>query len=51
MTKKKLTSIVDFPEEIDKENGIKVYGETSYGNHIAILSHNLHNYNAKIIKL
>ena len=50
MTKKKLTSIVDFPEEIDKENGIKVYGETSYENHIAILSHYLHNSNAKISK-
>ena len=50
MTKKKLTSIVDFPEEIDKENGIKVYGETSYENHIAILSHYLHNSNSKISK-
>ena len=50
MTKKKLTSIVDYPEEIDKENGIKVYGETSYENHIAILSHYLHNPNAKISK-
>lgn len=50
MTKKKLTSIVDFPEEIDKENGVKVYGETSYENHIAILSHYLHNSNSKISK-
>ena len=50
MTKKKLTSIVDFPEEIDKESGVKVYGETSYENHIAVLSHYLHNSNAKISK-
>ncbi len=50
MTKKKLTSIVDFPEEIDKENCIKVYGETSYENHIAVLSHYLHNSNAKVSK-
>ena len=50
MTKKKLTSIVDFPEEIDKENSIKVYGETSYENHIAVLSHYLHNSNAKVSK-
>ena len=50
MTKKKLTSIVDFPEEIDKESGIKVYGETSYENHIAVLSHYLHNSSDKISK-
>lgn len=50
MAKKKLASIVDFPEEIDKENGIKIYGETSYENQIAILSHYLHNSNAKITK-
>ncbi len=33
----------DFPEETDKENGIRIYGETSYQNEIAILSHYLHN--------
>lgn len=38
MTKRK--SIVDCPEEITDE-GVKVYGETSYENHIALLSHYL----------
>ena len=30
-----------FPEEVD-ENGLKIYGETSYENQIAELSHYLH---------
>jgi DNA (cytosine-5)-methyltransferase 1 len=44
MTKKidKL-SLSNFPEEIDEKNGIKIYGETSYENQIAFLSHYLHN--------
>ena len=51
MTKnKKYTSIVDFPEEVDIENGIKIYGETSYENQIAVLSHYLHNSREKISK-
>lgn len=33
----------DFPEEIDEQNGIKVYGETSWENQMAVLSHYLHN--------
>lgn len=33
-----------FPEEVDK-NGLKIYGETSYENQIAALSHYLHNTN------
>ena len=43
MAKKQLKDIklADFPEEID--NNIKVYGETSYENQIAVLSHYLHN--------
>lgn len=36
-------NLVDFPEEIDKQNNIRVYGETSYENQIAVLSHYLHN--------
>lgn len=32
-----------FPEEIDEKNGLKIYGETSYENQMAILSHYLHN--------
>lgn len=35
--------LVDFPEEIDEQNGIKVYSETSWENQLAVLSHYLHN--------
>ena len=31
-----------FPEEIT-ENGVRIYGETSYENQMAVLSHYLHN--------
>lgn len=47
MTKR--NSIVDCPEEITDE-GVKVYGETSYENHIALLSHYLHNIEGDGIK-
>lgn len=45
MAKKQLKNIklTDFPEEIDSQNNIKVYGETSYENQMAVLSHYLHN--------
>lgn len=45
MAKKQLKDIKlsDFPEEIDSQNNIKVYGETSYENQIAVMSHYLHN--------
>ena len=43
-------SLVNFPEEIDEENHIKVYGETSYENQIAVLSHYLHNSSEKLSK-
>lgn len=36
---------VDFPEEIDEQNKIKVYGETSWENQLAVLSHYLHSNN------
>ncbi|MBO4659598.1 MAG: DNA cytosine methyltransferase [Prevotella sp.] len=39
----KKINLIDFPEEIDQENNIRVYGETSYENQIAVLSHYLHN--------
>lgn len=46
MTTKKTTKqgkkLVDFPEEIDEQNGIRVYGETSWENQLAVLSHYLH---------
>ena len=35
--------LADFPEEIDEQNNIKVYGETSWENQLAVLSHYLHN--------
>ncbi len=44
--------MVDFPEE-DKvvgNFGVKVYGETSYENQIAVLSHYLHNRQKKLTK-
>lgn len=40
--KNHINSIVDFPEEITEE-GVKIYGETSYENQMAVLSHYLHN--------
>ena len=40
--KKPNIKLSDFPEEITEE-GLKIYGETSYENQIAFLSHYLHN--------
>lgn len=34
--------LVDFPEEVDEQNG-KLYGEISWENQLAVLSHYLHN--------
>jgi len=34
--------LVDFPEEIDERSGVRIYGETSYENQMAVLSHFLH---------
>ncbi|MGI6244072.1 MAG: DNA cytosine methyltransferase [Prevotella sp.] len=36
-------NIKNFPEEITKD-GIKIFGETSYANQMAVLSHYLHNH-------
>jgi len=47
---KKKNSLVDFPEEVDVKNGVRIYGETSYENQIAILSHYLHNSGSKTSK-
>ena len=44
MKETKNIRISDFPEEKDQKSGIKIYGETSYRNHIATLSHYLYNY-------
>ena len=43
-------SLVNFPEEIDEKHHIKIYGETSYENQIAVLSHYLHNSGEKLSK-
>ncbi len=51
MAKKKIT-MVDFPEE-DKvvgNIGVKVYGETSFENQMAVLSHYLHNSRKRLTK-
>ena len=47
---KKKHSLIDFPEEVDKKTGVKIYGETSYENQIAVLSHYLHNSGGKLSK-
>ena len=46
---KKEIKLVDFPEEVTEE-GLKVYGETSYENMLAVLSHYLHNEEGKVTK-
>ena len=40
----------NFPEEVDMETSVKIYGETSYENQIAVLSHYLHNSGEKLSK-
>lgn len=37
-------NIVNFPEYVDKTSGVKLYGEESLENSMAILSHHLHSY-------
>ena len=52
MTKKEeniKTKLADFPEEIT-EDGLKMYGETSYENQMAVLSHFLHNHPKRLGK-
>lgn len=49
-TKAKKISLVDFPEKVDEEYGVKLYGETSYENQMAMLSHFLHNHRKEIGK-
>ena len=36
-------SLAHFPEEIDEQNNVLFYGETSYENQLAVLSQCLHN--------
>lgn len=48
--KTKKISLVDFPEEVDEKDGVRVYGETSYENQMAVLSHFLHNQRDEIDK-
>ena len=49
-TKNKKISLIDFPEEVSESAGmnVKVYGETSYENQMAVLSHYLHNHRKDI---
>ena len=49
-TSKNKISLVDFPEEVSKSAGMNVrgYGETSYENQMAVLSHYLHNHRKDI---
>ena len=41
---KRISKLKDFPEEITLD-GLKIYGDTSYENQMAVLSHYLHNHN------
>lgn len=54
MAEKKNISLMDFPEEkrVEKNVGIGItfYGETSYENQMAVLSHYLHNHKKKLTK-
>ena len=43
-------SLVNFPEEVDEKNHIKFYGETSYENQMAVLSHYLHSSGNRLSK-
>ena len=49
-TRNKKISLIDFPEEVSESAGmnVKVYGETSYENQMAVLSHYLHNHRKAI---
>lgn len=49
-TRNKKISLTDFPEEvrIEKNIGLSFYGETSYENQMAMLSHYLHNHHRTI---
>ena len=51
-TKNKKTSLIDFPEEVSKSAGmnVKVYGEISYENQMAVLSHYLHSHHRETAK-
>ena len=51
-TKNKKISLIDFPEEVSEScnMNVKVYGETSYENQMAVLSHYLHNHRKDIGK-
>lgn len=40
-----MISLINFPEEIDEKNNIKIYGEISRENQLAIISQYLHNPN------
>ena len=41
--KSKKLGLSNFPEDIDEKNNLKFYGELSYENQLALLSHYIHN--------
>lgn len=43
MQASKKVSLENFPEDIDSQNHIKIYGEESYATQMAVLTHFLHN--------
>ncbi len=45
MAKKQYT-IVDFPEEVEEDGRVRIYGEQSLDDSMALLSHELHNFQA-----
>ena len=51
-TKNKKISLIEFPEEVSEScnMNVKVYGETSYENQMAVLSHYLHNHHREMLK-
>lgn len=40
---KRNCGLLDFPEEIDERNSVRIYGATSWETQLAVLSHYLHN--------
>lgn len=50
MATTKKISLVDFPEEVNEKNAVRMHGETSFENQMAVLSHFLHNHRDEIDK-
>ncbi len=50
MATTKKISLVNFPEEVNEKNAVRLHGETSFENQMAVLSHFLHNHRDEIDK-